>query len=140
MAAGFALSIAATRALGTERTYYGFELAALPPKRITSFPYSLTAHPMLIGSMLAFGGTLLDGAFLRAWWPLGVLHVALSLSIILMEAHGKESRSAGWSCALAAFTLGAVLLLIGFWTVWPYAFALVAIGGLFGAFIIRRYA
>ena len=95
---------------------------------------------MLIGSMMAFGGTLLDDTFLQAWWPLGLLHVALSLSIILMEAYGAENRSAGWSCSLAGLTLGAVLLLAGFWAVWPYALAVVAIGGLFGAVVIRRYA
>ncbi|MGI9486364.1 MAG: methyltransferase [Geminicoccaceae bacterium] len=140
MVAGFALSIAATRALGTERTYYGFELAALAPKRITSFPYSLTAHPMLIGSMLAFGGTLLDETFLRAWWPLGLLHVALSLLIILMEAYGAESQSAGKQSLFTGFALGAILLLVGFLPVWPYALAMVVISGFFGAFIIHRYA
>lgn len=140
MAAGFALSIAATRALGTERTYYGYELAALPPKRITSFPYSLTAHPMLIGSMLAFGGTLLDDSFRQDWWPLGLLHVALSLLIILMEAYGSESRIAGRICSLAGLGLGAALLLAGFSTIWPHALATVVVCSIFGLFIMRRYA
>lgn len=140
MIAGFALSIAATRALGTERTYYGFELAALPPKHITSFPYSHTAHPMLIGSMLAFGGTLLDETFREGWWPLGLLHVVLSLLIILMEAYGTESRQAGWKTALTALVLGAILLLVGFWSLWPFTLAIIAISTAFAAFIIRRYA
>ena len=42
MAAGFALSIAATRALGTERTYYGFETRRSGPK--TDHVLPLFAH------------------------------------------------------------------------------------------------
>ena len=138
--AGFALNIAAAQALGTDRTYYGYELDALPPKRITSFPYSITAHPMLIGNMLAFGGTLLDSEFRQAWWPLGLLHVMLNLLIILMEAHGDENRRKGMIYVLVAFTFSAALLLIGFVDVTPYALATIILGLLFGMTIVRRYA
>lgn len=140
MAVGFALNIAAARALGTERTYYGYELAALPPKRITSFPYSLISHPMLIGNMLAFGGTLLDDAFRQSWWPLALLHVLLNLLIILMEAYGGKNRSAGAICALAGLILGTALLLAGFWAVWPHALGMAVIGSFFGIVIVCRYA
>ncbi|MEZ5936562.1 MAG: methyltransferase [Alphaproteobacteria bacterium] len=140
MAAGFALNISAARALGAERTYYGYELSALPPKRVTAFPYSLTAHPMLLGNMLAYGGTLLDTSFRQNWWPLGVLHVVLNLLIILNEAYGKESRSAGMIVGLAGLAAGAALLLVGFWDVRPYALLTVLIGALFGIVIMRRYA
>jgi len=140
MAAGFTLNISAARALGKERTYYGYELAALPPKRITSFPYSLTAHPMLIGNMLAYGGTLLDETFRQAWWPLGVLHVVLNLLIILNEAYGRQSRSRGWIAAIVSLAAAAALLLLGFWNIGPYALLVALISTLFGASIIRRYA
>jgi len=87
VAAGFALNAAAVRALGADRTYYGVELAGLPPKRVEGFPYSWMSHPMLVGNMAAFGGALLNFEFARQWWPLAVLHVALNLAIILMEAY-----------------------------------------------------
>ncbi|MGI9502671.1 MAG: methyltransferase [Geminicoccaceae bacterium] len=140
MAIGFTFNIAAARALGKERTYYGYELAALPPKHITSFPYSLTAHPMLIGNMLAYGGTLLDETFRQAWWPLGVLHVILNLLIILNEAYGSKSRSAGFIAATGGLGIGAALLLAGFSDVWPYTLAVVITSALFGYVIMRRYA
>jgi hypothetical protein len=93
VAAGFALNIAAVKALGTDRTYYGVELAELEPKRITAFPYTWIPHPMLVGNMAAFGGTLLNAEFARQWWPLAALHVGLNLAIILMEAYAKPVKS-----------------------------------------------
>lgn len=140
MAAGFTLNITAARALGKERTYYGYELAALPPERITSFPYSLTAHPMLFGNMLAYGGTLLDGTFRADWWPLGVLHVVLNLLIILNEAYSSENRLHGWIAAIAGLGAWGVLLLAGFADIWAYALPTVVLGLCFGFVIIRRYA
>ena len=140
MAAGFTLNITAARALGAKRTYYGYELADLPPKRITSFPYSLTAHPMLIGNMLAYGGTLLDETFRQNWWPLGILHVVLNLLIILNEAYGREDRRTGVVITSAGLALGAILLLAGFGDIWPYALTTVVLSAFFGIAIIRRYA
>ena len=140
MIAGFAINIAAVRALGADRTYYGYELVALEGKQITSFPYSVTAHPMLIGNMLAFGGTLLDEAFRQAWWPLGLLHVVLNLLIILMEAYGGESRTKGTVWSAVGLLFGTVLLLIGFTAVWLYALATIAVSLVFGLIIMRRYA
>ena len=140
MLAGFVINVAAVRALGADRTYYGFELAAIPGERVTSFPYSVTAHPMLIGNMLAFGGTLLDAEFRQDWWPLALLHVVLNLAVILMEAYGDENRQRGVICSTAGLALGAVLLLAAFWDVWPYALAMAAAGLVFGMTIVRRYA
>ncbi|MGI9421289.1 MAG: methyltransferase [Geminicoccaceae bacterium] len=137
---GFALNVAAVWALGTDRTYYGYELAAIPGERITSFPYSITAHPMLIGNMLAFGGALLDGEFRELWWSLAILHVALNLGIILMEAYGGESRRSGSLAAIIGLGLGAILLLSGFWDTWPYTLATIVAGSVFGMTLIRRYA
>jgi len=86
---GFLLNAAAVRALGVDRTYYGYELEELPPKRIAEFPYSWIPHPMLVGNMAAFGGALLNDEFRRHWQPLAVAHVLLNLAIILMEAYVK---------------------------------------------------
>lgn len=92
IAAGFLLNAAAAAALGTERTYYGHELAGLEPRHVTVFPYSLTAHPMLYGNVLAFAGTLLNEAFREAWWPLAAAHVALNLGLLWMETRVAPRR------------------------------------------------
>jgi hypothetical protein len=91
-ALGLLLNVSAVSALGADRTYYGHELEALPPKRVIAFPYSWMSHPMLVGNMLAFGGALLNPDFRNDWWPLAVAHVLLNLAIILMEAYGKPQR------------------------------------------------
>lgn len=83
---GFALNALAAKVLGAERTYYGYEVASLPPVRITSFPYSLISHPMLVGNVIAYGGTLLNEAFRRQWWPLACLHIACNVGLLLMES------------------------------------------------------
>ena len=120
VAAGFALNVAAAKALGTDRTYYGFELAGMPAKHVTAFPYSFIAHPMLIGNMVAFGGPLLDAGFRAEWWPLAVVHVLSNLAILVMEArssprvagpHGPTSsgsrlRQAGWALLAAGALFG----------------------------------
>lgn len=85
VAAGFGLNALAAAALGSDRTYYGREVADLPPLRVTRFPYSALAHPMLVGNMLAFGGTLLNAEFRGEWWPLAAAHVALNFLLLLME-------------------------------------------------------
>jgi hypothetical protein len=90
--AGFGLNILAARALGSDRTYYGHELAGLPHRRITAFPYSWTAHPMLFGNMAAFGGTLINAEFCRQWWPLACTHVALNLALLAMECLVRPQR------------------------------------------------
>lgn len=92
IAGGFLLNVSAARALGADRTYYGFELAGLAPVRIDAFPYSLTAHPMLIGNAVAFAGTLLNETFRRDWWPLAAAHVALNLAVLWMETHVTPRR------------------------------------------------
>jgi protein-S-isoprenylcysteine O-methyltransferase Ste14 len=89
---GLLFNLSAARALGTDRTYYGYELAALPPKLITSFPYSVLSHPMLTGNAVAFAGTLLNDAFRAQWWPLAVAHVVLNLAVLVMEARARPRR------------------------------------------------
>ena len=97
---GFSLNASAVKALGADRTYYGVELGGLPPRRVDAFPYSWIPHPMLVGNMIGYGGTLLNSDFRREWQPLAVLHIGLNLAIILMEAYvrprigGKRSQDA----------------------------------------------
>lgn len=90
--AGFALNAMAASRLGTDRTYYGYEVAGLQSMRVTGFPYSLVAHPMLIGNIIAFGGLLLNEAFRADWWALALTHVALNAGLILMETESPERR------------------------------------------------
>ena len=85
MAAGFLLNTAAARALGVDRTYYGWEIGDVPHARITAFPYSLVPHPMLVGNIVAHAGALLSPEFRATWWPLAAGHIALNLGLLLME-------------------------------------------------------
>ena len=85
VAAGFLLNVVAAKALGADRTYYGYEVARLPHLRVTSFPYGWIAHPMIVGNIVAFGGTLLNEDFRTRWWPLALMHVAMNLGLLLME-------------------------------------------------------
>jgi hypothetical protein len=102
--AGFMLNLAAARALGHTRTYYGWELGEPPRPRVTSFPYSVVPHPMLVGNMMAFGGTLLHPGFGKAWWPLAVLHVALNGALIVMETSVAPARRTRRTGAVPAWT------------------------------------
>ena len=95
VAGGFLLNTLAARALGAERTYYGHELAELPPRRVRAFPYSWIAHPMLIGNIAAFGGTLANPVFCEQWWPLACAHVLLNLGLLAMETAVRPLRGAG---------------------------------------------
>lgn len=85
VAAGFLLNASGALALGTVRTYYGAELGEVPAGRVTAFPYSVVAHPMLLGNIAAYGGTLLNPEFRRAWWPLACVHLAGNAGLLLME-------------------------------------------------------
>jgi len=83
--AGFLLNVVAARALGSDRTYYGHEVAGLPRLRVTAFPYSWISHPMLAGNVVAYAGTLINADFRTQWWPLACLHIALNLGLLAME-------------------------------------------------------
>jgi protein-S-isoprenylcysteine O-methyltransferase Ste14 len=85
VATGFGLNAAAAAVLGGDRTYYGYEVGGLPPRQVKAFPYSFVAHPMLLGNMAAYAGTLLNPVFREQWWPLACGHVALNLGLLLME-------------------------------------------------------
>lgn len=111
IAGGILLNVRAAAALGLDRTYYGHELAGLPPRRITAFPYSLTSHPMILGNIAAFGGTLINADFRAAWWPLAGLHVVLNIGLLAMELAGPRRRAVrvGGGLALGATLLAAVV-------------------------------
>ncbi len=138
--AGFSLNIAAARTLGSDRTYYGYEVGGFPAERVTAFPYSVMSHPMLIGNILAFSGMLLDSGFASVWWPLVLLHVLFNFQVLLMEIYGGKSRLLGTLWPLAGAAFGSVLLLAGFWEVWPFAVAAIVIGLVFGATLYSRYS
>ncbi len=112
IAGGILLNIRAAAALGLDRTYYGHEVAGLPARRITAFPYSLTSHPMILGNVAAFGGTLINADFRQQWWPLAGLHVVLNIGLLAMELAGPRRRRAvriGGGLVLGGALLGAIL-------------------------------
>jgi hypothetical protein len=116
IAAGILLNVGAAAALGVDRTYYGHEVAGLPVRRITVFPYSLTAHPMILGNVAAFGGTLINPGFRQHWWPLACLHVALNIGLLVMELAGTRRRRIvriGGGLVFAGVLLGAGFAVLG---------------------------
>ncbi|WP_169054330.1 methyltransferase [Nitratireductor sp. XY-223] len=140
MATGFALNIMAARALGIERTYYGVEVGGMPPVRVIGFPFSLVRHPMLTGSMIAFGAALLAPEFRAVWWPLALLHVILNFAVLQMEIHGRRSRTLGMAVSIIGLLAGALLLIAGFFDAWRAALATIVIGAIFAGFLLIRYA
>jgi hypothetical protein len=116
IAGGILLNVRAAAALGVDRTYYGREVAGLPARRITAFPYSLTAHPMILGNVTAFGGTLINPGFRQHWWPLACLHVALNIGLLVMELAGAprgRTVRIGGGLAFAGAMLGAAFAALG---------------------------
>ena len=108
---GVLLNLRAAQVLGLDRTYYGHEVAGVPGRRITAFPYSLTGHPMILGNVAAFGGTLINAPFRADWWPLASLHVVLNIGLLAMELAGPRHRSAvriGGGFVLGGALFGAV--------------------------------
>ena len=93
IALGILLNARAASVLGLDRTYYGHELAGLEARRVMAFPYSLMSHPMIVGNVMAFGGTLLNPDFRAEWWPLAALHVVLNLALLAMERAGPRRRA-----------------------------------------------
>jgi hypothetical protein len=91
-ASGFLLNSVAAAALGSDRTYYGHEVAGLPQHRTTAFPYSVMAHPMLIGNVAAFGGTMINAEFRQQWWVLACGHVAMNIGLLAMEVYVTPQR------------------------------------------------
>jgi len=82
---GYSLSIAATRALGIDATYFGVELGYCQPKFVTDFPYGTVPHPMIVGGITGLLG-FHKLAGLRAAFPwLVPVHVGLYIAHMLQE-------------------------------------------------------
>jgi hypothetical protein len=115
IAGGILLNLRAASVLGLDRTYYGHEVAGLPPQRVTAFPYSLTAHPMILGNVAAFGGTLINPTFARDWAPLACLHVALNIGLLAMElvGRGRAIRIGGGLIFAAVLVVTVPMTLVG---------------------------
>jgi len=139
MAAGFGLNTAAAARLGADRTYYGVELAGMPAKWTTAFPYSVMSHPMLFGAMLAYGGALIDAEFRENWWPLAVIHMLLNLLVMIMEARGGAGQKRATALVWSGLGAGAALFLICFINVWHLAALCAVIMLTFGSVLIRQY-
>lgn len=154
VAAGFLLNALAASVLGADRTYYGHEVAGLPRLRVTRFPYSLISHPMLVGNMLAYGGTLLNAEFRAQWWPLACAHVALNLGLLAMERHvaplrlgtlgaALPARRGSWIHGLALPALAALLAVgaaaLGGTPPAPIASALAAAAAIYGLALHAAY-
>ena len=115
MTLGFALNTYAATIMGSDRCYYGYEIGGLPGRRITSFPYSITAHPMLIGNIVAFGGLLLNPDFRERWCPLAMIHVGMNVGLLIMEttlspgSGGARPVAARWIMGLVIPAFGAAI-------------------------------
>ena len=143
-ALGFALNAYSAVILGSDRSYYGYELGGIAYHRITSFPYSMLAHPMLIGNIVAFSGTLINADFRENWSPLAVTHAVMNVGLLFMETTiSADSRSkrfvrvtsvpAKYIIGITVVTFGAA---IGYATVGPLE---ISIGILLGV-ITSTYA
>lgn len=127
---GFLLNASAARVLGADRTYYGRELGAVPPKWSSAFPYSVVPHPMLFGNIAAFGGTLINTGFRETWWPLAATHVMLNIGLLVMEtrlAAGVARRRLLAACLGALAVPSGFLLLAGGLRAAPFSIVLLAI-------------
>ena len=138
--AGILLNLRAAMVLGVDRTYYGHEVAGLPSHRITAFPYSLTAHPMILGNVAAFGGTLINPAFREQWWPLACLHVALNIGLLAMELAGTRHRAVrlGGGCVFAGTMAGAAFAALGPGRALTIPIALAGLATVIGAWTLYR--
>lgn len=85
LAAGYSLSISATRALGIDATYFGVELGECAPRFVSSFPYGVIPHPMILGGIVGFlGFHKLEGLRTEMPW-LVPMHIGFYLIHCLQE-------------------------------------------------------
>lgn len=85
IATGYCISMAATNAIGLDRTYFAAELGIVEPKWINKFPYGYIPHPMIVSQIFALLG-FFKAAHFREEWPYVVpIHVTLYLVHMLQE-------------------------------------------------------
>ena len=78
IALGFGLAAMATKALGVDRTYFGWELGEITGGYVSSgFPYGVIPHPMIVGGIIGWLGIHKLDAFREAWPMYVPLHVCL---------------------------------------------------------------
>lgn len=87
--AGYAVSTAATVALGVDGTYFGIELGHVKAdyRFVTQFPYNCIPHPMILGQCVAILGLHLGSSYMRTNYPLlAPIHILLYLVHMTQEA------------------------------------------------------
>jgi len=94
IAAGAALSAAATRVLGMDRTYFAAELGLCEPLTLRRFPYNTIRHPMIAGNVIALLGFYALPEMRAAAPYLVPMHIAFYLLHLLQETAGAGGRSA----------------------------------------------
>jgi len=105
---GNGLAVLATRALGTDRTYFGVELGLCTPKRITVFPYNLPLpHPMIWGGIIGLLGFYANPAFRAAWPYIILVHIAFYLLHMAQEHWDVHAMRVGNTTARAINTKSA---------------------------------
>jgi len=82
---GYTIAIAATQALGIDKTYFGSELGHCAPQYISTFPYNCIPHPMIVGACIGLLG-FHKLAGLREEMPYLVpVHIGLYLTHMMQE-------------------------------------------------------
>eukprot|EP00238_Polyblepharides_amylifera_P002811 CAMPEP_0196582902 /NCGR_PEP_ID=MMETSP1081-20130531/41225_1 /TAXON_ID=36882 /ORGANISM="Pyramimonas amylifera, Strain CCMP720" /LENGTH=583 /DNA_ID=CAMNT_0041903623 /DNA_START=227 /DNA_END=1978 /DNA_ORIENTATION=- len=93
IAFGYGISTSAAFALGIDRTYFGVELGLYKPKWVSSFPYNVIPHPMIVGACLGLGG-LYKMAGMRDAMPYLVPgHVIMYLAHLSQEMYFDVYRA-----------------------------------------------
>lgn len=82
---GSAVSSLATKALGIDGTYFGYELGMCEAERVTTFPFNVIPHPMIVGQLFAFAGVHLLPEFREAWPWLIPAHCIMYTLVLLQE-------------------------------------------------------
>ncbi|KAI8894086.1 hypothetical protein BC833DRAFT_624275 [Globomyces pollinis-pini] len=92
---GFGLSTSAAAAIGLDQTYFGVELQKVQqPYFVTTFPYNLTKHPMIIGNIIGLVGFMKLDGFREAIPWLVPAHVAFYMVHMIQEHFDVHSRTA----------------------------------------------
>lgn len=98
--AGSTVSSLATKALGIDGTYFGSELGVCKTQWVTTFPYNVVPHPMIVGQLVALSGVHLIPEFRAAWPWLVPVHCTLYTIVMLQEqfdVYKNKSSGAGAS-------------------------------------------